>query len=101
MSYSNKYYEVMSLLGCGYSVQTICDKASLTYDELCNLAEEYNELKIELIKWFPRYDFMVKPKEKKEKTVKQTESDEVKEEENGEISTGKQSKQRSAKGKSK
>lgn len=100
MSYSNKFYEIMKLLGCGNSVATVCNKAGISFEELCEEAEKYNELKIELERWYPRFDFTVKPKEKKEETVKQTQSDSVKEEKD-DVSGGKQSKQGQAKGKSK
>lgn len=95
MSSKNKYYEVMALIGCGYSVQTIIEKAGISYDELCEVCAEHTDLEIELKKWFPKYDFTVK-------AVKQTESDEIKEEkEDGKVSSGKQSVKGKAKGKSK
>jgi hypothetical protein len=110
MSYSNKFYEVSALLGCGLSVQTICERTGISFDDLCHLAEEYNELKIQLERWYPRYDFNVLPEdepEQKQETVndKVTETDitDIKEEEDEGtegISAGKQVS-RKPKGKSK
>lgn len=98
MSSKNKYYEVRDLIGCGYSVKSICDKAELTFDELCDLCAEHHDLEIELKRWFPKYDFTVKVKNE---TVKQTESDEKVEEEDGKVSAGKQGIKGKTKGKSK
>lgn len=98
MSSKSKYYEVRDLIGCGYSVQSICDITSLSFDELCALCAEHHDLEIELKRWFPKYDFTVKVKNE---TVKQTESDEKVEEEDGEVSDGEQSIKGKAKGKSK
>lgn len=64
MSLRSKYYEVMNLIGTGLSVQTICDRAGLTFDELCEVCAEYTDLEIELKKWFPKYDFTVKANDK-------------------------------------
>lgn len=93
MSLRSKYYEVMNLIGTGLSVQTICDRAGLTFDKLCEVCAEYTDLEIELKKWFPKYDFTVK-------AVKQTQSDTTEEQED-DVSSGKQSVKGKAKGKSK
>ena len=76
MSSKNKYYEVRDLIGCGYSVQSICDKAELTFDELCNLCAEHHDLEIELKRWFPKYDFTVKVNDKMTETDIKEETDE-------------------------
>ena len=93
MSLNSKYYEIMNLIGCGYSVQSICDKSGVSFDELCEICAEHPDLEIELKRWFPKYDFTVKH-------VKQTESDTV-EEVKDDVSSRKQSVKGKAKGKSK
>lgn len=76
MSLRSKYYEVMGLIGTGLSVQTICDRAGLTFDELCEVCAEHTDLEIELKKWFPKYDFTVKVNDKVTETDIKEESDE-------------------------
>lgn len=76
---------IMKMLGTGLSVQTLVERVGITYDQLCELAQEYPDLHKELKRWYKRYDFTVKPKkqdkplETKKKTVKQAkkQSDEV------------------------
>ena len=70
MSLRSSYYEVMNLIGKGLSVQTICDRAGLTFDELCEVCAEHTDLEIELKKWFPKYDFTVKVTKNDTKEVK-------------------------------
>ena len=78
-SLANKM-QVMQLLGTGLSVQTLSDRVNLSYDQLCDLAAEYPDLGIELKRWYPKYDFTVKPKdtkplETKEKPAKRAKKD--------------------------
>jgi hypothetical protein len=54
---------VMNLLGTGLSVHTLIERVGITYDQLCQLAQEYPELHKELKRWYKRYDFTVKQKE--------------------------------------
>lgn len=49
--------EVMQLLGTGLSVQTLVDRAGITFDQLCELAAQYPDLHHELKRWYKRYDF--------------------------------------------
>lgn len=93
---SSKYFEIMALIGCGYSVQSICEKAGITFDELCEVCAEHTDLEIELKKWFPKYDFTVKAKDKVTLSDIEEEKDEGKER----VSAGKQAS-RKPKGKSK
>lgn len=65
----------MQLLGTGLSVQTLCDRAGITFETLCDLAAEYPDLNTELKRWYKRYEFTVnkkdiKPLEAKEKPAK-------------------------------
>ena len=65
--------KVMNLLGTGLSVRSLCERADISFDELCKLAEEYPELHRELKRWYKRYEFIVKPDkslETKEKPTK-------------------------------
>lgn len=55
----------MQLLGTGLSVQTLCDRAGITFEDLCDLAAEYPDLGIELGRWYKKYDFTSKPKDTK------------------------------------
>ena len=74
--------EVMQLLGTGLSVQSLIDKVGITFDELCDLAEQYPDLHHELKRWYKRYEFIAKkeipvvnhdkPLETKEETEKPT-----------------------------
>lgn len=57
--------EIMQLLGTGLSVQTLCDRAGITFETLCDLAAEYPDLEIELKRWYKKYDFTSKSKETK------------------------------------
>lgn len=50
----------MSKLGTGLSVENLCVACGITYNELCALADEYQELFHELKKWYKRFDFTVK-----------------------------------------
>lgn len=93
MSLNSKYFEIMNLIGCGYSVQTICDKSGVSFDELCEICAEHPDLEIELKRWFPKYDFTVK-------AVKQTQSDMI-EEVKDDVSSRKQSVKGQSKRKSK
>lgn len=56
---------ILNELGRGYSVNTICTRLGITYNELCKEAEDlevYNSLK----RWFPLYDFKAKEEVKQE-----------------------------------
>lgn len=76
---------IMNMLGTGLSVQTLVERVGITYDQLCELAQEYPDLHKELKRWYKRYDFTATPKkqdkplETKKKTVKRAkkQSDEV------------------------
>lgn len=52
--------EVMQLLGTGLSVQTLVDRAGITFDQLCDLAAQYPDLHNELKRWYKRYEFIAK-----------------------------------------
>lgn len=52
--------KVMNLLGTGLSVRSLCERADISFDELCKLAEEYPELHRELKRWYKRYEFTPK-----------------------------------------
>lgn len=57
---------ILNELGRGYSVNTICTRLGITYNELCKEAEDlevYNSLK----RWFPLYDFKAKEEVKEVK----------------------------------
>lgn len=69
MSQIQSIVNILQDLGCGLSVNTLITKHNITFDELCNLASQNTQLKQQLIKWYPLYDFEVK-------TVKQTETNE-------------------------
>lgn len=61
----------MNLLGTGLSVQSLIDRVGITFDQLCELAEQYPDLQRELKRWYKRYEFVVKqakPLETKENT---------------------------------
>lgn len=100
MSSKSKYYEVRDLIGCGYSVKSICDKTSLSFDELCALCAEYPDLEIELKRWFPKYDFTVKETPKVNDKMTETDIKEETDEGSERVSTRKQIS-RKPKGKSK
>ena len=48
----------MQNLGTGLSVESLCKKCEITYDQLCELAQEHEDLYHELKRWYKRYDFM-------------------------------------------
>ena len=50
----------MQNLGTGLSVDSLCKKCEITYNQLCELAQEYADLYSELKKWYKRYDFTPK-----------------------------------------
>lgn len=58
-----KKIEVLQLLGTGLSVSTLLIRTGLSYEDLCEMASDYLDLGTELKRWYPRYDFTVKPKE--------------------------------------
>lgn len=58
MQYSRSKIEIMQHLGAGLSVDSLCKKCEITYDQLCELAKEHTDLYHELKKWYKRYDFM-------------------------------------------
>ena len=47
----------MNMLGTGLSVQTLIERVGITYEQLCELAQEYPDLHKELKRWYKRYDF--------------------------------------------
>lgn len=49
--------DVMLKLGTGLSVDNLCIACGISYNQLCELAQEYPELYHELKKWYKRYDF--------------------------------------------
>ena len=67
--------EVMNSLGKGLSVRSIMERTGITYNQLCQLAEQYPDLLKELNRWYKRYDFTVKDDkslEVKEKPLKRS-----------------------------
>lgn len=50
----------MQHLGTGLSVENLCLACNLTYNQLCELAQEHMDLYHELKKWYKRFDFEVK-----------------------------------------
>lgn len=60
MSQIQSIVNILQDLGCGLSVQTLITKHNISYDELCNLASQNTQLKQQLNKWYPLYDFEVK-----------------------------------------
>lgn len=100
MSLNSKYYEIMNLIGCGYSVQTICDKSGVSFDGLCEICAEHPDLEIELKRWFPKYDFTVKETPKVNDKMTSNDIKEETDEGKERVSAGKQSS-RKPKGKSK
>lgn len=87
----SKYYEVMGLIGCGLSVQTICDRAGISFDDLCEVCAHHTDLEIELKKWFPKYDFTVKETSKVNDKVTLSDIKEETDEGKEGVSAGKQS----------
>lgn len=85
MSPIQSIVNILQDLGCGLSVQTLITKHNITYDELCNLASQNEQLKQQLYKWYPKYNFEVND------TVKQTKLNEG---ENAEVPTRKQIRKR-------
>lgn len=51
---------VLELLGQGLSVYKICERLGISFNELCEMAEEFGSLKSELKRWYPNYNFDVK-----------------------------------------
>lgn len=90
--------KVLDSLGIGWSVQTICDKLGITYEDLCKLAQEDSEVYTQLHRWFPLYNFLdekiedkplkTKKKSKKQEKVNDTEVSEVKDVSEGEQVSG-------------
>lgn len=83
MTYSiNEKIEVQLLLGTGLSVFSVCKAAHISYEDLCVMADQFADLKADLKKWYPKYDFEVKVTVTKKtpdndtNTVKQTENNE-------------------------
>lgn len=68
--------EILNLLGTGLSVQTLVERAGITFDQLCQLAEQYPDLHTELNRWYKLYDFTVKKQQDKEKENKPLETKE-------------------------
>lgn len=62
----NMQNEILRLLGCGLSVNTLCSKLNISYSSLCKAAAESMTLYNELKKWYPAYDFTVKPEPKED-----------------------------------
>ena len=60
MSQIQSIVNILQDLGCGLSVNTLIHKHNITFDELCNLASQNTQLKQQLNKWYPLYDFEVK-----------------------------------------
>jgi len=54
--------KVLDSLGKGLSVRTICERLDITYEDLCKLAQEDNQVYTELKRWYPKYDFLAEPK---------------------------------------
>lgn len=54
--------KVLDSLGKGLSVRTICERLDITYEDLCKLAQEDNQVYTELKRWFPLYNFLAEPK---------------------------------------
>lgn len=90
----NKHVEIMNLLGNGYSVQTICEMAGLSFEQLCELTAQHGDLRDELERWFPKYDFTVHAAQDVKLTQSNTEDKDV-------VSKGKQTRSGKSKGKSK
>lgn len=90
MSLNSKYYEIMNLIGCGYSVKSICDKSGVSFDELCEICAEHPDLEIELKRWFPKYDFTVKETPKVNDKMTETDIKEETDEGSERVSTRKQ-----------
>lgn len=53
----------MQHLGTGLSVDNLCLACNITYNQLCELAQEHLDLYHELKKWYKRYDFVPQSKE--------------------------------------
>lgn len=67
--------DVMTKLGTGLSVASLCVACNISYEQLCSLAYEYPELYHELKKWYKRYDFtptVQQPIENKKKITRKS-----------------------------
>ena len=53
----------MQHLGMGLSVENLCLACNITYNQLCELAQDHMDLYHELKKWYKRYDFIPQPLE--------------------------------------
>ena len=56
----------MQKLGTGLSVENLCKACDMTYNQLCQLAQEHLDLYHELKKWYKRFDFIPKAQEAKQ-----------------------------------
>lgn len=55
----------MQKLGTGLSVENLCLACNITYNQLCELAQEHLDLYHELKKWYKRFDFIPQSQESK------------------------------------
>ena len=65
MVYSAEKINVMQHLGNGLSVESLCKVCEITYNQLCQLAQDNMDLYHELKKWYKRYDFIPQTEEAK------------------------------------
>ena len=62
--------KVLENLGKGLSVNTLCDRLNITYNDLCIVAKNEPEVDINLRKWYKKHDFTPKPLKIEEKPAK-------------------------------